>query len=107
MAVHAASGESRPVTITEGTVRWSAPAQEGWELWLARHGVSGAGPAVKHRDFAEQVSRTLEVQGQPAAVGIAGLDADLVVLNGDPASDVKHFSAVKCTTWSWYQAVAA
>lgn len=27
----------------------------------------------------------------------AGLDADLVVLNGDPATDVKHFSAVKCT----------
>jgi imidazolonepropionase-like amidohydrolase len=27
----------------------------------------------------------------------AGLDADLVVLNGDPATDVKHFSDVKCT----------
>lgn len=27
----------------------------------------------------------------------AGLDADLVVLNGDPAMDVKHFSDVKCT----------
>ncbi len=26
----------------------------------------------------------------------AGLDADLVVLNGDPATDVKHFSNVKC-----------
>jgi imidazolonepropionase-like amidohydrolase len=27
----------------------------------------------------------------------AGLDADLVVLNGDPAAEVKHFSNVKCT----------
>jgi len=27
----------------------------------------------------------------------AGLDADLVVLNGDPAADVRHFSDVKCT----------
>lgn len=27
----------------------------------------------------------------------AGLDADLVVLNGDPATDVRHFSDVKCT----------
>jgi imidazolonepropionase-like amidohydrolase len=26
-----------------------------------------------------------------------GLDADLVVLDGDPATNVKHFSAVKCT----------
>jgi imidazolonepropionase-like amidohydrolase len=27
----------------------------------------------------------------------AGFDADLVVLNGDPVADVKHFSDVKCT----------
>jgi imidazolonepropionase-like amidohydrolase len=27
----------------------------------------------------------------------AGLDADLVVLNDDPAADVRHFSDVKCT----------
>jgi imidazolonepropionase-like amidohydrolase len=27
----------------------------------------------------------------------AGMDADFVVLNGDPATDVKHFSNVKCT----------
>ena len=26
-----------------------------------------------------------------------GLDADLVVLNGDPAGDVRHFSSVRCT----------
>lgn len=26
-----------------------------------------------------------------------GLDADLVVLNGDPAADVRHFANVKCT----------
>lgn len=27
----------------------------------------------------------------------AGMDADLVVLNGDPVTDVRHFSNVKCT----------
>ena len=28
---------------------------------------------------------------------VSGLDADLVVLNGDPAEDVRDFAAVKCT----------
>jgi imidazolonepropionase-like amidohydrolase len=27
----------------------------------------------------------------------AGMDADLVVLNGDPATAVSHFADIKCT----------
>jgi imidazolonepropionase-like amidohydrolase len=35
-------------------------------------------------------------EGEKRGAVRAGMDADLVVLNGDPATDVKHFSNVKC-----------
>ena len=44
---------------------------------LARRRVRGAALAVEHRDLAEQIARAHEIQGQPAAVGGAGLDPDL------------------------------
>ncbi len=48
---------------------------------LAGGGVRGAALAVQHRDLAEQVARTHEIQRQPAAVGGAGLDPDLAAAN--------------------------
>ena len=53
---------------------------------LAGGRVRGAALAVEHRDLAEQIARAHEIQGQPAAVGGAGLDPDLAA--ADPEQGV-------------------
>ena len=53
---------------------------------LAGRRVRGAALAVEHRDLAEQIARAHEIQGQPAAVGSAGLDPDLAA--ADPEQGI-------------------
>ena len=45
--------------------------------------IGGAALAVEHGDLAEEVAGAHEVQGQPAAVGGAGLDADLAAADAE------------------------
>ena len=44
---------------------------------LSGRGVGGALLSVEHGDLSEQVARAHEIEGEPAAVRRAGLDADL------------------------------
>jgi hypothetical protein len=48
---------------------------------LARRSIRGAVLAVEHRDLAKKIAGPQEIQGQPAAVGSAGLDPDLAAPN--------------------------
>ena len=59
-----------------GSEKIFAPQHEQF-AGFARGRIRSAALAVQHRDFTEQVARPHEVQGQPAAVGGAGLDTDL------------------------------
>ena len=57
----------------------------------AAGGIRGAALAVQYRDFAEQVARSQEIQRQPAAVGGAGLDADLAAAHAEQGVAVVAF----------------
>src|SRR3984957_3321388 len=53
---------------------------------LARGGIGGAALAVEHGDLAEQIAGPEKIQGQAAAVGSPGFDADLAA--ADPKQGV-------------------